>query len=146
MSDTSSGPFLCPAGFPVPEGTKEWVVEKGEPGPKGEKGEPGMTAGARRAVIYLFVLTLLLSGANLLWTSHAVNANQASQAREQSQQQAAARKAAQVVERKLCSDLATMAAIQPPAGSAAANPSRAYEQAEHRAWTGLTDVAGCKGK
>lgn len=31
-----------------------------------------MTAGARRAVIYLFVLTLLLFGANLLYTTRLV--------------------------------------------------------------------------
>ena len=44
--------------------------DKGEPGPPGE----GMTRGARHAVIFLFVLTLALAGANLLFTSHEVNA------------------------------------------------------------------------
>ena len=50
-------------------------------GPKGDKGEPGMTRGTRRAVVYLFAFALLLAVSNLLWTSHAVSASQAAQAR-----------------------------------------------------------------
>lgn len=40
----------------------------------GPDGIPFMTRGARYSVVALFVLTLLLSGSNLLWTSYQVNA------------------------------------------------------------------------
>jgi hypothetical protein len=56
------------------------------------------------------------------------------------------RRAAELTEKSLCADVGTMAAIPAPAGAAAANPSRAYEQAEHRAWAGLVIAIGCKGK
>lgn len=83
-------------------------------------------------VLALVVIVLGLGGANLLWTAHVVNANQSAQ-----------RNAGSVVERKLCQDIGTMAALQPPGGPAYANPSRAYEQAEHQAWTGLFQAIGC---
>lgn len=52
-------------------------------GPKGETGEtgqrgaagPGMTDGARRAVIFLFIFSMALAGANLFWTAHQVGSN-----------------------------------------------------------------------
>lgn len=34
-----------------------------------------ITPGAKRAVVVLFLLTVALAGVNLLWTSHAVDAN-----------------------------------------------------------------------
>jgi hypothetical protein len=66
-------PLLCPAGFPVAPGTKEWVVEKGEQGAKGDKGERGergMPAGQRRAIIYLFVVPILIAAAALFGLIH----------------------------------------------------------------------------
>lgn len=86
------------------------------------------------ASLAALVLTfIVLAGVSLLWQAHETNANQAAQ-----------RRAGQVVERKLCADLSTMAAIKPPVGKASTNPSRAYEQAEHRAWQGLVVAIGCK--
>ena len=51
------------------------VSATGPKGDKGERGRPGpsMTRNARRAIVSLFVLTLLLAGANLLFTAHEVN-------------------------------------------------------------------------
>jgi hypothetical protein len=49
-----------------------------------------------------------------------------------------------IIDRKLCADVSTMSNIKPPAGPPSTNPSRAYEQAEHRAWSGLRDALGCK--
>lgn len=50
---------------------------KGERGPEGQQGAPGpgMTRGARHAVVFLFIFALLLAGANLFWTAHQVGAN-----------------------------------------------------------------------
>lgn len=93
-----------------------------------------ITRGALYSIIVLFVVVLIEAGAGLLWTAHEVNANNAARARQGAQ-----------VEAKLCHDIGTMAAIQPPAGSADTNPSRAYEQAEHQAWMGLLNDIGCKG-
>lgn len=105
----------------------------------------------RRSVISLIVVVFLLLGANLLFTAHYVNSTRAAllsqqqtyeagQRREQVEQ----RQVGLLVEKAICTDLGTMAAIPAPPGAAASNPSRAYEQAEHRAWTGLDAGLGCK--
>jgi len=61
---------------------------KGDKGDKGERGD-GMTRGARHAVIFLFLLSLVLAGANLLFTSHetglAVRAGQKASAADAAQ-------------------------------------------------------------
>lgn len=49
-----------------------WRGLKGDKGDTGAAG-PGMTSGARHAVIFLFVFALVLSAMNLLWTSMQVN-------------------------------------------------------------------------
>jgi len=82
---------------------------------------------------YLVLVVLAIGGLNLFWTAHAVSANNDARARQGA-----------VIEAKLCHDIGTMAALQPPSGPAAANPSRAYEQAEHQAWMGLVQDIGCK--
>jgi hypothetical protein len=56
----------------------EFVVAHGQdagapPWPQKKRAE-GMTAGARHAVIFLFVLTFLTGAANLLWTSRQTGA------------------------------------------------------------------------
>ena len=53
--------------------------EKGEPGERGE----GMTRGARRAVVALFILSFVIGAANLFWTGHDVNSSSAALHREQ---------------------------------------------------------------
>ena len=118
----------------------------GQPGPKGDKGDrgEGISRGARQAVIFLFVLTLALAAANLIFTARYVNDTQAGFRHQQAAQQAIQRRAGQLIEQKLCQDVGTMSRIVPPEGSAAANPSRAYEQAEHQAWAGLYADIGCK--
>lgn len=85
------------------------------------------------AVIVLFVLGAAPGWGGLFWNLHNEHVAQAAQAR-----------AGLLVERKLCADVVTMAAIEPPAGNAAVNPSRGYEQAEHQAWAGLVLAIGCK--
>lgn len=61
----------------TPQEDREQVValakgDKGDRGEQGKRGEQGMTRGARRAIIYLFTLTVVLAGLNLFWTSREV--------------------------------------------------------------------------
>ena len=55
---------------------------KGDKGSKGEKGDLGITVGARRAIIYLFILTLLLTAGDLAYTTHLVDQVRAQQQAE----------------------------------------------------------------
>jgi hypothetical protein len=87
---------------------------------------------ARRVHNVLLALVLVVGVGNL-WATHD----------EVAAQQAAQRRAGELVEKAICTDLGTMAQIPAPAGPAATNPSRAYEQAEHRAWAGLYAGLGC---
>jgi hypothetical protein len=99
----------------------------------------------------LLVLVLLVGGGNLWATHDQVAASAAQQKQNQDrqaalaqQEQAAQRKAGLLIEEAICTDMGTMAKIPPPAGNPAANPSRSYEDAEHRAWAGLYSGLGCK--
>lgn len=95
---------------------------------------------ANGVMAILVALVLIMGAANLEATRVYVNDYKAYQAREQAVQ----RKAGAAVETALCTDLGTMAAIRPPPGNAKANPSRAYADAEHRAWAGLVRDLGCR--
>lgn len=133
--------------------------------PRAEKAakRPGweMTHGARRAVAVLTLLTFALAGASLLWTARQVNADNrnwhqavasddrhwrqvlAAQRRQAAAGQAAARKQAEMVEEKLCTSLGKLASRTPPAGSAAADPSRAYLDWQHAVLAELGPDIGC---
>lgn len=94
-------------------------------GPKGDRGERGKTGpqlprAVARAVVYLFVLSALFSVVTLAAFVHYVNGQRAAQQR-----------AGELVEQKLCATLGKLAALTPPAGNPATNPSRAYEQELH---------------
>jgi type II secretory pathway pseudopilin PulG len=102
-----------------------------------------MTRSTRQAVVVLLILALLLAAANLFWTSHVVRANQAAQQKAAQITQAAQRRAGQIVEQKLCATLSQLASLQPPSGSAGANPSRAYEQQLHVTLSQLGTDLGC---
>ena len=101
----------------------------------------------KTATAALLALVLVVGGGNL-WASwdesHAVGTQLNTFKRQLAAQQAAQRRAGGQVEKAICTDVGTMAGIPPPAGAAAANPSRAYEQAEHRAWSGLVRGLDCK--
>jgi hypothetical protein len=106
---------------------------------------------AKRVQGGLLVLVLLVGGGNLWATHDQVAASAAQQKQNQDrqaalarQEQAAQRKAGLLIEAAICTDMGTMAKIPPPAGAASSNPSRAYEQDEHRAWAGLYSGLGCK--
>ena len=94
-----------------------------------------MTArGRARAVLFLFVFALLLGGGNLLFTAHYID-----------DQRAAQQRAGQLVEQKLCSTFGKLAALKPPPGNPATNPSRAYLQAEHATLVQLGVDIHCEG-
>jgi glycerol uptake facilitator-like aquaporin len=101
-------------------------------GPKGDKGDAGMPAEVRRAVIFLFVLNVLLTVILLFAVVHYVDSEQAQQ-----QQQG------RITVAKLCQTLDGLASAQPPPGNPATNPSRAYDQRLHAQFTGLADDLHC---
>jgi hypothetical protein len=90
---------------------------------------------ARRAYAVLALLTVALAGVSMLFTVTYYHASQRSQ-----QQQGAA------IERKLCTTLDRLAALKPPPGSPADNPSRAYLQGQHAVLAELGPDVGCGGK
>jgi Collagen triple helix repeat (20 copies) len=48
---------------------------QGKRGAQGEHGVAGLSRPVRRALVFLFVLCVALAAANMLWTAHAVNAD-----------------------------------------------------------------------
>ncbi len=120
--------LLCPAGFPVPEGTKEWELipgPKGDRGPKGDKGDRGMPPGQRRAIVYLFVLPVLIAAialGGLAYYAHRLSVEQQEIIR-----------VATLNNRVRCASIAEIVSIPIPVPTAG-NPSREwdakYEEAE----------------
>ena len=88
----------------------------------------------------LVALTLIVGAGNLLASWDEVHAYKASQAREQAEQH----QASVAVEKKLCDTFGELAALQPPAGSATQNPSRAFEQNLHSRLVDLGVDLGCR--
>ena len=135
-----------PAGAPESRGQAESLsgVEmrfRGPRGPQGEPGEQGSTGPVMPGVIaWLLLALVLVMGASNLLASYLIEQNGQGQQRQAEQ---AAQKAGNEIEVKLCTDVGTMSRLAPPAGNPASNPSRAYEQAEHRTWRGLYDSLEC---
>lgn len=113
---------------------------QGNQGNRGAKGADGLSHPLRRALVFLFVLAALLAAGSLFWTSHEVRASQAAQQREQAAQQ----RAGVALGDKLCITFSRLAALQPPAGDPAKNPSRAYDQELHATLDELGTDLGCK--
>jgi hypothetical protein len=114
-------------------------LAKGDKGDKGETGARGLSRVQGRAVVILFVLAVLLSGADLFWSAHLVNSATAAQQRQQAAQQ----RQGQMLEQKLCTTLGKLAVLKPPGGSPVNNPSRAYDQDLHAALDQLGPDLGC---
>lgn len=87
---------------------------------------------ARASVVYLTVLVLAGFGTCLFWVSHEVRVQAAAQQR-----------AGQVVERKICTTMAGLSALRPPAGNPVTNPSRAFDQRLHAELAQLGTDLGC---
>jgi len=58
--------------------------------------------------------------------------------------QSAARQQGALIERRLCATLDELAALRPPAGNPAANPSRAFDDELHATLDGLGPDLGCR--
>jgi hypothetical protein len=98
-----------------------------------------------RLLIAFFLLMVLLVGAGNLWATysqfHSFKTQLAQQQAKQSAEQKAASKA---LSTKLCLTLGRLAALQPPAGNAQSNPSRAFDQEQHAILVQLGPDLGCK--
>jgi hypothetical protein len=105
--------------------------DKGDRGERGRRGE-GMATGTRRAIVMLLVLTVALSGLALLAAVGYYHRSEGAQQRQGEQ-----------LEQKLCTSLAKLAALKPPGGSPASNPSRAFEQQQHAVLAQLGPDLGC---
>jgi hypothetical protein len=125
-----------------------WQGKKGDKGAQGDKGEKGskgdkgnaLSPALRKAIAYMLLLAIALSGANLYWTSHEVNASHAAQVREQVAQQ----RQAQHVFSLLCTTFGELAANKVPPGNPATNPSRAFDLRQHNILDQLGADLGCK--
>jgi len=82
---------------------------------------------AQRASAVLLLLVLVVGAGNLWATRQTVENAQAAARREQAAQ---ARQGEREL-RSLCATFGGLASLQPPAGNAKANPSRAYLQHQH---------------
>jgi hypothetical protein len=122
-------------------GDRERLVVRGQKGDKGERGEQGTRGQAglsrpvRRALVFLFALSVALAAFSLFWTAHEVGASQTAR-----QQQGTA------IEQKLCTTLAKLSALPPPGGTPVSNPSRAFEQQLHATLDELGPDIGCGRK
>jgi hypothetical protein len=113
-------------------------------GPRGERGERGKTGprlprNVAYAVVFLFVLSLAIGGANLLFSAHEANSVRHQFAVSNAQ----GKRQGESIEQKLCLTMRKQAARKPPAGNPANNPSRAYLQGEHQTWAALIPELGC---
>jgi type II secretory pathway pseudopilin PulG len=93
-----------------------------------------ISRGAKLGIAMLLVLVLVV-GAGNLWASYAQSQSTrqefAAFRQRLAAQQQAQRAASLAFEKKLCTTLGRLAALRPPAGDSASNPSRAYEQDLH---------------
>jgi hypothetical protein len=102
---------------PAADAEMMFRVPRGAKGDKGDRGDAGMPPKVRRAVIFLFLLNMLLTVLLLFAFVHYVNSSQAAQRAE-----------GQVIEQKLCATFEALAANKAPPGNPDTNPSRRYDQ------------------
>ena len=110
--------------------------ERGAQGNQGNRGERGQLSRVQgRAVVVLFFLAVGVAFFAIFWVSHEVKAAAAAQQRQGA-----------VFEAKLCTSLDRLAALQPPPGNPATNPSRAFDDNQHAVLAQLGPDVGCKEK
>jgi hypothetical protein len=109
-----------------------------------------ITAHARLLILFAGVVGLvagsyLLSLRAIHSAETAQRQQQAAQRRQAARQKAAQQRAGEAIERKLCGVFDGIAALKPPAGDPATNPSRAYEQRLHAKLAEVGPILKCKG-
>lgn len=117
--------------------------DRGERGDTGTRGERGLSRVQGRAVIFLFLIAVTLAVFAIFWVSHAVNSATAAQQRQEAATAAQQRRQGQIIEQKICTTLGRLAALTPPPGTTAGDPSRAYEQQQHETLAELGPDLGC---
>jgi hypothetical protein len=116
--------------------------ERGAQGNQGNRGERGQLSRLQgRAVVVLFALAFLSSASGWFWQAHQADAATAAQHQEQAAQQ----RQGQLLEQKLCTSLGRLAALKPPPGNPASNPSRAFDDEQHAVLAQLGPDVGCRG-
>ena len=120
-------------GNPGSRGNQGEPGERGEQGEQGEKGMPGLSRPVRRALVYLFTLSVALAAFSLFWTSHEVHASQDAIRASYDREQAA-----------VCMTLAKLADLKPPAGNPKTHPGRVYLQGQHDTLDEISADLGCK--
>jgi hypothetical protein len=119
---------------------------RGEKGDRGERGTAVLPPRVRKALVVLFLLPSLIALAavagvviqthDLIVQTHSFQAGLARERAAQARQ-------GQALGAKLCRTFATLAALRPPPGSPASNPSRAYLQGLHARLDELGRDLGC---
>ena len=136
---SSSGARMTEDAERLVRGQKGDRGAQGNQGNRGEHGTFGLTVAVRRSLLFLFALAVALAAGSLLWTAHEVRASQAAQQHEE----AAQHQAGVLLGEKLCTTFSRLAALKPPAGDPAKNPSRAYDQELHATLDELGADVGC---
>lgn len=96
------------------------------------------------AYVALALVSVVLSAASLLGAISYYHASQASQQRQDAAVAASQKAQSEAFEQKLCATLDRLAALKPPPGSPAGNPSRAYLQQQHAVLAELGPDVGCR--
>jgi hypothetical protein len=117
---------------------------QGNQGNQGERGTSGLSVLVRQALVFLFALSMVLAAFNLFWTAHEVHSSQAAIQAAQHREQVMQQQAGAILGERLCTTFGKLAALKPPAGPPAQNPSRAFEQSLHATLDELGTDLGCK--
>ena len=97
-----------------------------------EQGTRGRPASPGRAIALAVASVVLAVALNAGFTYWSVENSKAAQQRQ-----------GEAVERKICTTMAHLAALKPPAGNPARNPSRAFDQNLHVTLDQLGPDLGC---
>lgn len=99
----------------------------------------------RYAYVVLAALSLVVGGFAILYSVHYANTAKASLQAQARQEQLAQQRQGAALEAKLCGTFGKLAALRPPPGSPAGNPSRSYLQLQHEVLAEVPADISCPG-